>query len=90
MIEDDDDPEPEDAEPEQDAAEADPEASEEEPEQIRKTKTKEPKRIEIDDGKIRALFEAERPISWIAEDMDISEPTVRSHLKKMGLWPRKD
>lgn len=43
------------------------------------------KSIEIDDGKIRALFEAGWNLSSIALEAGCSAQTVRSHLETMGL-----
>lgn len=39
----------------------------------------------IDDGRIRALWEGGWSVAKIADDMQLSAPTVRKHLQKMGL-----
>ena len=39
----------------------------------------------IDDGRIRALWEGGWSVAKIADDMQLSAPTVRKHMQKMGL-----
>lgn len=63
------------------------EPAKEEPKPVKKSH---PKKSRIDDGKIRACYEGGRSVSWIADEMNISIPTVREHLKAMGIYhPKK-
>lgn len=43
----------------------------------------------IDDGKIRALYEGGRTVSWIADEMKLAPQTVVNHLTKMGIYKTK-
>lgn len=47
------------------------------------------KKSKIDDGKIRALYEGNRSVAWIADDMGIAPQTVINHLTKMGIYKSK-
>lgn len=40
------------------------------------------------DGPIKAFYTANPPrsIAWIADEIGVSEQTVRNHLRRMGLW----
>lgn len=44
------------------------------------------------DGPIRSFWTANprRSVSWIADEIGVSEETVRNHLKEMGLWKKED
>lgn len=43
----------------------------------------------IDDGKIRALYEGGRTVAWIADEMKLAPQTVVNHLTKMGIYKTK-
>ena len=68
-----------------------------EPEKCTETTKKRPRPVKkdpektgkknIDDGKIRALFEGKWSVKDIAEEMHISDQTIYNHLKAMGLRP---
>lgn len=65
---------------------ADPEEEEPKPEpKPTKKPAKEPAKKKVDHGRIVALYKGNRSVAWIADDMKISEQTVRNHLRKEGL-----
>lgn len=73
-------------------------AQEEEPEKEPEKKPKpKPKKAaprktakkEIDDGKIRALYEGGWIVSAIADEMKLAPQTVVNHLTKMGIYKTK-
>lgn len=84
-------PEPDEPKPEQpdEFEEAAAEAMKEADAKRKKTGTKpgpKPKgQKPIDDGRIRALWEGGWSVAKIADDMQLSAPTVRKHMQKMGL-----
>lgn len=60
----------------------------EEPEEIPKRTPKKKvskKRTPVDTGKIGALRKAGWPVAKIADEMGLSQPTIYSYLKKLGL-----
>lgn len=67
-------------EADQKTAEPDPE-----PEPEKTATVKRRGRKPADTGKIRALHHGGRSVAWIADDMNLSENTVRRHLREMGL-----
>lgn len=48
------------------------------------TKPKQTKRVDIDLGKVRALREGGWSVAAIADEMRVSEPTIRARLKEMS------
>lgn len=65
---------------------------EQEPEKTEKQPEKKHNVKQVDHVKIVALYTADPPrsVGWIANDMGISDQTVVNHLKKEGLWPKKE
>ena len=50
-----------------------------------KTTSTEPKRKPFDKGKLRALREGSWSVIKIADEMGVSEQTIRNHMKKEGI-----
>lgn len=62
------------------------EPKEEEPaKEPKPKKTKKERKSSVDSGKIGALRKAGWPIAKIADEMQITDQTVRNHLKKLGI-----
>ena len=74
--------EPKQEEPKEEPKEDEPEKPAEEP---KPKKTKKERKSSVDSGKIGALRKAGWPIAKIADEMQITDQTVRNHLKKLGI-----
>lgn len=60
------------------------EVPKEKPKAVAKSKPKQNKRVELDLGKVRALREGGWSVAAIADEMRVSEPTIRARLKEMS------
>lgn len=50
-----------------------------------KPKKTEPKRNPFDTGKMIACLQAGRSVAWVADEMGVSDQTIRNHMKKEGI-----